>query len=120
MSTYDEISKAIAAHGQWKNKLRNAIDTGKCESTPAKVKQDNNCSFGKWLHGRIDPQAKSSSYYSTVVNLHADFHKEAGSILEVALSGDKNSASQRIGLGSEFSRLSAELTKTMKAWQDSL
>lgn len=50
MSVQEEISKAIAAHGQWKQKLRNAIETQECESTPSKVKMDNNCSFGKWLY----------------------------------------------------------------------
>ena len=53
MSVHDEIDKAISAHGMWKQKLRNAIDTGECESTPAKVKMDNNCAFGKWLYERI-------------------------------------------------------------------
>ncbi|MET1255541.1 CZB domain-containing protein [Aliikangiella maris] len=66
MSTYDEISKAIAAHGQWKQKLRTAIDTGECESTPERVKQDNNCSFGKWLHERIDLAAKESPHLDTL------------------------------------------------------
>ena len=120
MSVHDEISKAISAHGQWKNKLRTAIDTGECESTPERVKQDNNCSFGKWLHERIDPTAKESKYYDTAVEQHARFHQEAGRILEFALNGEKEEANRLIALGSDFSKYSAELTKTMKEWQNSL
>jgi hypothetical protein len=120
MSTHDEISKAISAHGQWKQKLRTAIDTGQCESTPDKVKMDNNCSFGKWLYDRIDPAVKSSPFYTKIVKLHAEFHQEAGSILEIALAGDKTAASARIALGSVFAKLSAQLTHEMKEWQGTL
>ncbi len=120
MSTHEEINKAIAAHGQWKQKLRTAIDSGECESTPGRVKQDNNCSFGKWLYERIDPEIKGSTFYHTIVKLHAEFHQEAGNILDEALNGDKNIASSQIGLGSQFAKLSAKLTHEMKEWQDSL
>jgi hypothetical protein len=118
MSFNEVINSAVAAHGQWKQKLRQAIDTGQCESTPEKVKQDNNCAFGKWLYDRIDSSAKSSVYYKDVVDLHAQFHREAGTILELALSGDKGQANEKMKLGSEFSKTSAALTTKMKEWRD--
>jgi len=120
MSTYDEIDKAISAHGMWKHKLRKAIDVGECESTPEKVCMDNNCAFGKWLHERIDASAKESDYYREIVDLHAKFHKEAGSILGLALQGNKGAANSRMTLTSPFTVLSGTLTRTMKAWQESL
>ncbi|MGB1237147.1 MAG: CZB domain-containing protein [Pseudomonadales bacterium] len=120
MDIYDEIEKAISAHGQWKVKLRRAIDTGVCESTPDKVKQDNNCSFGKWLHYRLDEQYKDCEMYRDVVNLHANFHREAGTILELALNGEREQAQDLIKLGGRFSRYSGQLTRTMKQWQASL
>jgi len=120
MSVHDEIGKAISAHGMWKQKLRIAIDTGECESTPDKVKMDNNCAFGKWLYERIDPSVKSSPYYSEIVNLHAQFHKEAGAILEIALKGDKDQANELMGIGQNFAKCSGALTKKMKEWQDTL
>ena len=120
MDVYEEINQAIAAHGQWKQKLRTAIDTGVCESTPDKVKLDNNCSFGKWLHERIDPSVKGTTYYNEVVILHAQFHKEAGSILELALNGNKEEAMNRMQLGSAFSSLSSKLTIKLNEWQETL
>jgi methyl-accepting chemotaxis protein len=120
MSTKDEITKAISAHRMWKQKLRLAIITGECESTPERVKMDNNCSFGKWLHERIDPSVKTSSFYLKVVDLHAQFHKEAGKILEFALNGKKHEADELMGLGKDFSKLSDLLIQTMKEWQQSL
>ncbi|VAW81458.1 hypothetical protein MNBD_GAMMA12-875 [hydrothermal vent metagenome] len=120
MSTHDEINKAIAAHGMWKQKLRTAIDTGECESTPEKVKLDNNCAFGKWLYERIDSSAKGSPFYTEVVSLHAEFHKEAGNILEMALNGNKEAANEQMGITKDFAKFSGLLTKKMKEWQDTL
>ncbi len=120
MSAHEEIGNAITAHGQWKVRLRNAIDTGQCDSTPDKVKMDNNCSFGKWLHDRIDSAYKTTPMYREIMALHADFHKEAGNILELALNGRKDEAHNLLKVGSNFSSISAKLTMKMKEWQDSL
>ena len=120
MNVHDEINKAISAHGQWKQKLRTAIKTCECESTPDKVKMDNNCSFGKWLHERIDPSVKGTKFYNEVVDLHAQFHKEAGYILELALNGNKEEANSLMKLGSTFSSLSSKLTIKLKEWQEIL
>ena len=120
MSVKEELDMAIGAHGAWKQKLRTAIDAGECESTPEKVKKDNNCAFGKWLHERIDPSVKSSSYYKEAVVLHADFHKEAVSILGMALNGKKEEASNKLNIGSDFSKASANLTKKLNEWKKTL
>lgn len=120
MNVHDEIDKAISAHGQWKAKLRNAIDSGECESTPDKVKMDNNCSFGKWLHYRIDESYKGSGFYGEVLELHANFHKEAGAILEFALKGKKEEANELMKIGGKFASYSGQLTRKMKEWQAAL
>ncbi len=120
MSVHEEITNAISAHGQWKQKLRTAIATGECESTPDKVKMDCNCSFGKWLHERIDPFHKTSPFYPQVVELHAQFHREAGNILELALTGHQEEASNLLSLGSDFAKYSAKLTHVMGDWKSSL
>lgn len=120
MSVHDEIDKAISAHSAWKQKLRSAIDTQQCESTPDKVKADNNCGFGKWLHERIDPSVKSSLHYNEVVKLHAAFHTAAGSILELALNGDVHEANKLMGISGDFAKYSGALTVKMKEWQSTL
>jgi len=47
MAIAEEITKAIGAHGMWKQRLRQAIDTGKSEFTVERVRPDNLCDFGK-------------------------------------------------------------------------
>ena len=120
MSVVEEINLAVAAHRDWKFKLRKAIETGQCESTPDKVKMDNNCSFGKWLHYRIDPSVKNTPNYIEIVDLHAQFHREAGSILELALNGDKAKAASLMESGTKFVSLSSSLTVKMMEWQKAL
>jgi len=120
MSTADEIGMAITAHESWKSKLRDAIATGHSESTPEKVSLDDNCGFGKWLNHRVDPEVKSSAYYQKVLGLHAQFHKAAGHILGLALDGQKNEATQLMGISSDFTKCSSSLTRILQEWQQDL
>lgn len=112
-----EISKAISAHSMWKQTLRTAIKTGTCPSTPEKVRCDNNCSFGKWLLTRVDESVKSTSMYPEIVELHAKFHIEASQILALGLNREIEKAEERMRIGSEFSKLSAELVSKLSDWQ---
>lgn len=113
----DNIAKAIAAHGQWKERLIQAIEAGTSDFDPDVVKQPDRCEFGKWLYGsEISNEAKSSDYYDKAVDLHAKFHVEAGKVLSAALRGDKQDAKRMMAPQSEFADLSSELTQTLNAW----
>jgi len=120
MDTQDEIMKAISAHSKWKYTLRKVIETGGCESTPERVSQDCNCSLGKWLHHRVDEDLRFGTLYTEIVDYHAQFHIEAGEILELALTRDPAVAGLRIERGSKFAKLSAELIKRLSQWQDEI
>lgn len=120
MSIFEEIDKAISAHGSWKHKLRQIIEVGESEYTVEHVSSDRNCGFGKWLHERIPDERKQSDFYHSAVAHHADFHKEAAKVLALGLAGKKEEASQAMSLNSPFAQISAKLTKELKAWQQSL
>lgn len=110
------ITKAIGAHGMWKERLKKAIATGQSEFQVAGVQVDNGCEFGKWLYSlpgsdRMSPGGKA------VVDLHAKFHKEAARVLGMALAGQKAEADKAIGFGSDFAKISGDLTKAMMMWQ---
>ncbi len=116
MSMKDAISKGIGAHGMWKQRLIDAINSGQSEWTPAIVCQDNQCEFGKWLYA-CSPQEKSNTHYETVRELHATFHKNAANVLEMALSGKKTEATASIDQGSDYKTLSTKLTQEMMGWK---
>ena len=118
MSLSDEITAAVGAHGLWKQRLRQAIDTGRSDVTPDMVRVDNKCKVGMWLYGPNIPGAqKASQDYRRCQDLHAKFHTAAAKALELALSGKKAEAEAAIGPGSEFITLSHQLTDAMLKWQ---
>lgn len=116
MGTLDSITNGISAHGQWKQRLSEAIKTGKSEWTPATVKQDNQCEFGKWLYS-CGADEKSNAHYDIIKKMHAEFHQCAGGILEKALSGNTSDAEAEIGAGSDYRKISAGLTAEMMKWK---
>ncbi len=118
MAAVEEINKAIGAHGMWKQRLREAIDTGKSEFTVERVRPDNLCDFGKWLYS-LPPGDQTSTHWKTVKELHAKFHAEAARVLGLAVNGHKQEAEKALSTGSNFVKISSELTGTMMKWKDS-
>ncbi len=114
------FTKAIAAHSNWKARLRSAISSGTSEFSPSQVRVDNACEFGKWLYGtELSAADKKSEGYRTVKQLHAQFHAEAGKVLEAALSGDKQAAEESLGVRGRCGKVATELTQATMKWRDS-
>lgn len=119
MANSEEINKAIGAHGAWKQRLRQAVDTGKSEFTVERVRPDNLCDFGKWLHG-LPSGDKGSTNWKNVQELHARFHVEASRVLDLAVRGKKQEAESALALNSSFTEVSSKLTIAMIVWKTSL
>jgi hypothetical protein len=114
----ENITKAISAHGQWKERLANAIASGTSDFDPEVVKLPDRCEFGKWLYGSdISPDAKGSDYYRKALDLHAQFHVEAATVLSLALQGDQAQAKTLMAPGSKFDSLSTTLTELLNEWK---
>jgi methyl-accepting chemotaxis protein len=112
----EEIDSAIAAHGQWKQRLKTAIETGQSEFDPSKLALDNYCDFGKWLNS-LGSDIKATDSWKNIKQLHAEFHKKAASILDLAVKGKSGDASKQIELGSDYSVVSSKLTNAMIKWK---
>jgi methyl-accepting chemotaxis protein len=113
------ITKAIGAHGMWKNRLNDAMDTGKSEFTPERVAPDNLCDFGKWLYS-LPAGDRGSEHGAKVQRLHAAFHKEAAAVLRLCLAGQKQNAQKSMAAGGAYAQTSADLTYAMTDWMNSL
>jgi methyl-accepting chemotaxis protein len=120
MTLKEEITKAIGAHGMWKARLRTAIDTGKSDTNVTDAGKDNGSAFGQWLYGpTIEAAAKGGGDFKEVQKLHAEFHKAAAQVLQLALQGKKTEAEKLLAHGS-FADVSAQLTSAMMRWQKSV
>jgi methyl-accepting chemotaxis protein len=118
MASIEELDKAIGAHGLWKSRLKSAIETGKIDTDIATIRTDNQCAFGKWLYGStLSPEDKSSNHYITVKELHAEFHKVAARVAEMAISGRKTAAEMMIASGGDYTKISSKLTQAMVEWK---
>jgi hypothetical protein len=109
----EQVNAAVAAHGQWKARLRDAISTGSSEFQVAVVSQDAQCVFGKWLYGEGKTSFPSAADREKVRTLHAEFHREAAKVLALAVSGKAKEASLALEPGSPFSKISGSLVSTL-------
>ena len=119
MIDLDPITHAIASHAKWKFRLRQAIKTGQSEWTSDGVRKDDQCEFGKWLRS-IPAGEQRDEHWKAVLDRHAEFHKAAADVLELALAGRRSEAEQAIDPGSRFAEASKGLTLAMMAWKDEL
>lgn len=108
-----QVDAALVAHGLWKARLREAIDSGKSDFSVDKVQRDDACDFGQWLRspGHHGPE------FDKVRQLHAAFHLEAAKVLQLAVTGRKADAVAALGIGGEFSKASSRLVVALKSWQ---
>ncbi len=114
-----EITAAIAAHGLWKSRLRQAIDTGSIDGSIRSIETDDECQFGQWLAGVAD-EAKAAKYsrqWSLVKKRHAEFHKVAARVAQCVVDGKKSEAEEMMSARGEYSLASAMLTEAMIEWK---
>lgn len=118
MSFSDEIEDAILAHAIWKQRLQSAVQTGASEYTVMQITASSDCTFGKWLHGPSGVRTLPAEY-EKIQELHAAFHREAGRVLSMALSGHKEEALSAMEPGSRYILLSGQLAATLRRLQES-
>lgn len=113
----EQIQNALAAHAAWRERLRTAVETQSSTFAVETLQRDDQCAFGKWIHGETLSRAmKKSADYRKIVDLHRRFHIAAANVLSAALSGRKEEAVRAMEKGSEFAEVSAALSATLMAW----
>jgi hypothetical protein len=115
-----EFDKAIAAHGQWKTRLKQAIESSTIDVPVATIAMNNQCAFGKWLYSpTLTPEDKTTPHYKTVTELHTQFHKAAAKIAALAVAGKKADAKQLLEINGDFATISGQLTGALMVWKKS-
>jgi methyl-accepting chemotaxis protein len=114
------LENAILAHSAWTARLKAAIGTGKLDIPVSTVKADDQCQFGRWLHGTglADADKQSGDYHETK-ELHTRFHEEASRVARLAISGEKEAAERALTPSSEYTRLSSALLGLLAKWSAS-
>jgi len=121
MADKAEIEKAMGAHGLWKNRLKQVLNTGVTDIPVATIQLDNQCAFGKWLYGSaLTPADTASVHYKTVKELHAQFHKAASHVAACGVRGDRVGVEKMMAFGGLYSEVSSKLTQAMMAWKNAI
>lgn len=112
-----EIKKAIASHIQWKKELTELINTGNLQTPVDIIEKDSECEFGKWLvTATMLVGKKNSLIYNEIVLLHGEFHKIAGKIASLVLSGHLKEAKKLMAPGGKYESLSNKLIQILNTW----
>lgn len=119
MVSKEAIDSALNAHAQWKIRLKDAIEQGQSEFKVDVVKKDNECQFGKWLHS-LPESDRQTEDYQKIKTLHAEFHKTAGEILELAVTGQKDEAVKKLEHGGGYGRITGKLVLALNEWRSKL
>ena len=114
-----EIEAGLSAHAKWKRRLREAVEAQISEFDPVTVSSDSACEFGKWLDS-LPASDRRSEDYKQVKQLHSEFHKKAGEILQLAISGQTEKASAQLKFDGEYGQASGRLVLAMQRWQSHL
>jgi len=100
-----DLDNAIQKHAQWKFKFIDALHT-KEHMDVAAISKDNNCEFGKWLHGDAKAEFGQERSYAKCVADHAAFHVEAGKIAVLVNAHKADEAERLMAAGSQYSGVS--------------
>ncbi|MBL8324834.1 MAG: CZB domain-containing protein [Rubrivivax sp.] len=102
------LDDAIKAHGEWKLKLRRAIQDRQ-QLDAASISRDNVCPFGQWLHGAAKTQYGRLRTYSACVEKHAAFHREAGRVAQTINAGEYAVAEKMLDGGTPYAAASSAI-----------
>ncbi len=108
------LDDAIQAHGEWKVKLRMAINK-KEQLDATTISADNQCPLGKWLHGEAKQKYSKLTSFLPCVTEHAKFHKCAGNVARTVNAGKYPEADNMLSSGTEFMQASSAVAAAIHA-----
>lgn len=103
-----DFEGAVAAHAQWKIKLRGYLAKPDKSLNPNDIELDNRCALGQWIHGEGGRFA-SDPDFQELRKEHAKFHHAAAGLIRRADQGEKVMDEAALGAKSPFSQLSQRL-----------
>jgi hypothetical protein len=112
MTRDDAITQAIAAHDEWRTRLRTIISNGGTELDARKVRRGDECDFGKWLEART-AKVKSSARWKEISEFHTRFHDATGRVIELVDERRRAEALASLQSEGEFGLAAADLATSL-------
>lgn len=102
------LDRALAAHRNWKVRLREAATKGE-ELDETTIKRDDCCDLGRWLKSGGRTLYGHKPEFTDLVNKHRQFHSVAGMVAAIINSGESEAAQTQLGSSSQYSMASNEV-----------
>jgi len=107
-----DFDAEIIKHLQWRTMIENLFrDRERPYVSPATIIQDDKCQLGKWIYSPSSKSYEKFPVFNALVEVHKDFHLQAGTIMTICNNGNFDEASE---LEEEFYRLSGEVIKCLE------
>lgn len=100
-----DLTAALAAHADWKIKLRHAINA-RATADAESLSRDDGCNFGKGLRGKAKRNYGPMPIHADCISNHAAFHKEAGKVAMAIAQKRYPQAEAALALGSSYHKAS--------------
>lgn len=100
---------AITAHQKWKVRLLQYVNSNSTEKLEySAVCRDDQCELGKWIYDRGEKEYGHFPIFSQLKTLHAQFHREAGGIIQLVDEGNLKEARLQLRQG-DYARHSVKV-----------
>lgn len=87
-----DMEAALKAHAVWKQRLQEVFDGTLAMPEIEKVRRDDLCLMGQWLHGDGKLKFGKLPAHQHLLNTHAEFHACVSKALAAHASGDRTHA----------------------------
>jgi hypothetical protein len=88
-----DVSAAIQAHVQWKQRLLNYIEGNSKEKLdPEVVGSDCLCALGQWIYGHGEANYGDHATFHSLKVVHAEFHAYAADVVQAVHAGEREHA----------------------------
>ena len=108
------LNKAIAAHSQWKIKLRNAA-LNKERLDASTIHRDDACVLGQWLYGDGEHMHGNKDSFQHLKHAHKEFHHAAGMVAETINGGQTDRAQRMLANGTPFANATQKVIKAIQS-----
>ncbi len=107
------LDAAAMAHGEWKGKLRAAIEK-RAQLDVNTISRDDQCALGKWMYGDASGPYKRYASFDRCKGNHAEFHRACGKVALQINKGNYAQAEQMLSSSSEFGQASSTVIRSIE------
>ena len=108
-----DLDKALAAHADWKVKLRVALTEHQVLDAE-RIASDCQCDLGRWLQHEGKAAHSMNPSFRECVEAHTEFHRAAGAVARLINRKDFAGAERQLDVGSDFSGASTRVAVAVR------